>query len=970
MNRLLTISIILVTAISVFAFPVRITTWQVRDDVKRLNALNVSVDNVNPLTQSIIAYVRNDIEFNLLLSNGFLVEKMPDSAREYADKLLLDPSETDDPLRAYLTFTEYTAFMVNIANQYPNICQLVQFGTSVQNRPLYFLKISDNVLQQENEPEVRLVSSIHGNEVVGYDILIRLILLLTSEYGSDLRITNIVNNTELLICPMLNPDGYVSATRYNANGVDLNRNFPSPSGNQHPDGLTWQQETLAFINHALENSITLSANYHGGALVVNYPWDYTYALAPDNDLLIQASLTYSNHNSPMYNSPVFPQGITNGAEWYVIQGGLQDWSYGFTGGMDLTIEVSNDYWPNSSTLDTYWAQNQESVLSLIEFAQKGVHGLVTNSAGSPLPASITINSPGIDIKTDPQVGDYHRMLLPGTYTLTAYSPGYTLQSSEVVVPPNTAVTNNFVLEPLVYTDFTATITNHAGMPLSNASGTLKHGYEVFDFQTNAQGSFSLQNIPADKLTAQITAPGYGVCKSSFTNSEENNRHIFVLPAPLFYDDFENGLGNWTVQSPWAIVTDNVNRVLTDSPTGNYSNNRNINAVMSTPVSLNNIINPMLSFNIRHYLESNYDFLYVQASSSGVSWNTLALFTGESSTWQTISLPLDDYVGGNLHLRFKLTSDNSITADGVYLDNVCITGLATNQTVYGDIDANWIINLDDAQHIMQYSVGNNPIPQIDSPPWEAFRFEAADVDNDDQITATDAFYIYKRINLYDSAFPAQGGNAFAFVNPGISVVVHEENLLNIIAQNPANLRALSLEFSSAGNLAVQSVNWNPNLQNVITAVGTDNRKIAFLAFNNSVSGNPIVGLTVSTPDEYVTCAGQVNDAGFMADINLTSNNDITMPPLVTALLGNYPNPFNPQTRISFSLSQDNTPVVLSVYNLKGQLVTTLIDINMNKGVHNVTFDGKDINDNPLSSGIYYYKLIIPAKSFTGKMVLMK
>jgi hypothetical protein len=132
----------------------------------------------------------------------------------------------------------------------------------------------------------------------------------------------------------------------------------------------------------------------------------------------------------------------------------------------------------------------------------------------------------------------------------------------------------------------------------------------------------------------------------------------------------------------------------------------------------------------------------------------------------------------------------------------------------------------------------------------------------------------------------------------------------------------------------------------------------------------VGITVSTPDEYVTCAGLVNDEGFVADINLTSNDDISMPPPVTALLGNYPNPFNPQTRISFSLSRDNTPVVLSVYNLKGQLVTTLIDSNMNKGIHNVIFSGKDRKDNSLSSGIYYYKLVTPAKSYTGKMVMMK
>ena len=74
-----------------------------------------------------------------------------------------------------------------------------------------------------------------------------------------------------------------------------------PTGVQHPDGNQWAPENIAIMDFSNEHNFVLSANFHGGSLVANYPWDYTYALTPDNDLFIQAALTYTSHNSSMYN---------------------------------------------------------------------------------------------------------------------------------------------------------------------------------------------------------------------------------------------------------------------------------------------------------------------------------------------------------------------------------------------------------------------------------------------------------------------------------------------------------------------------------------------------------------------------------------------------------------------------------------------------------------------------------------------
>jgi len=970
MKQSLIIMLLLLLFITLMGYPVKITSWQMKEDIKRLNELNASIDYVNPETQTIIVYVPDDENYNLLLANGFQTERIADLAKEYADTLWEETKDSDNPMRAYYTWTEFITFMQNTATQYPNICQLVQFGTSVQGRPLYFMKISDNFTQQENEPELRYFSSIHGDEVVGYDLLIRLIQLLTTQYGTTPRISNIVNNTELWICPMLNPDGYIAHERYNANNVDLNRNFALPVGSQHPDGMTWQPETIAVMNHGNEQSINLSANFHGGALVVNYAWDYTYTLAPDNDLLIQAALSYAFNNSDMYNSTEFPQGITNGAQWYVATGTLQDWVYAFNGAMDMTIELGQTKWPPSTQLDSYWNLNQESLLSYIEFVQKGLHGTVTNSAGTPLNATITVNAPGINIKTDSQVGDYHRMLLPGTYLVNAYADDYQSATAEIVIPANTAVTHNFVLMPEQTTDFSGVVLNLSGNPVANAVVKLSRANNSVQAQTNASGEFAFADVAQDEYMVKITASGFGVYSNNFILNEDSNRQIFVLSNPIFFDDFESGLANWTVQSPWAIVTQNTNHVLTDSPSGNYANNLTREVVLSGPVSLSYVSNVTLSFDIKYSLEANYDFLYVYASTNGTSWNLITSFTGVSTEWQNQSFSLNSFANNNLFLKFRLSTDNGITADGVYIDNVMISGLSTVQTVYGDTDANWMINMLDAQNILEYSVGNNPIPQIDTYPWSAFRLEAADVDNDNQISATDAYYIYNRLLSYSSAFPAQNGNNISFSNPMLTHADGQGQCGLYFLSNPQYLKSLSLNFSASEALTIDVLDWQIPVDDVITTSSTDSKSISALILNNAQLTSSLLNMSFTTSAEVITCTGLVNDIPVNFNIGTTPNDDNHTEVIPTALIGNYPNPFNPETTIRFSLEKDNILVRLSIYNTKGQLVRNLVNANLDKGYHNYKFDGTDVSRQKLGNGIYFYRLVTHDKEFIGKMVLLK
>jgi len=102
---------------------------------------------------------------------------------------------------------------------------------------------------------------------------------------------------------------------------------------------------------------------------------------------------------------------------------------------------------------------------------------------------------------------------------------------------------------------------------------------------------------------------------------------------------------------------------------------------------------------------------------------------------------------------------------------------------------------------------------------------------------------------------------------------------------------------------------------------------------------------------------------------TANEDVEAPMLVTSLKGNYPNPFNPNTTIQFSLDKASNATV-QIFNTKGQLVKTLVSGNKAAGTYNVAWDGTDNNGRKVSSGVYLYRLQTPSFHASQKMVLMK
>jgi len=345
--------------------------------------------------------------------------------------------------QSYRTYTQIAQLLQDAQTAHPTLCQRVSIGTSVQGKPIWALNISGNIGVEEDEPEFKYISTMHGNEWVGNEMMLYLIDELLSEYGSDPQITNLVDEMDIWIVPVMNPDGFAIPQRGNINGVDLNRDFPDRISDPVNTTAGRAAETAAVMNWSFARSFTASANFHTGALVANYPYDNNnsgadvYTPCPDDDLFIWVCEQYSQHNSPMWNSPTFFHGITNGADWYTIDGGMQDWNYHWMGCNEITVELSNTFIPSAAQIPTYWSQNRNSLLAYMDTALIGVRGLVTDAAtGEPLDATVTVVGRDHAVYTDPDVGDYHRMLLPGTYNLTFTAAGYGSKTINNVVVNN------------------------------------------------------------------------------------------------------------------------------------------------------------------------------------------------------------------------------------------------------------------------------------------------------------------------------------------------------------------------------------------------------------------------------------------------------------------------------------------------------------------------------------------------------
>ncbi|MBC8276604.1 MAG: succinylglutamate desuccinylase/aspartoacylase family protein [FCB group bacterium] len=673
------------------------------DQIQDIISNKIIIDKIDGLTALIYL---NESELADLKAKGYNVKYIPDPSKEYADWLWETTKDSDDPLDDYHTFEEFTTELEAIVAANPDICRMESAGLTVQGRELWVMEISDNVGVEEDEPEFIYVSTIHGDEVVGLELCLYLIHYLADNYPEDPQVRFLIEETDIHIMPWMNPDGTMAHSRFNANGQDLNRTFPDYVDDPYDLVAGHPQEVKVAMEYDQDHNFILSANYHGGALLMNYPFDSNpngqsvYTATPDDAWFIDLSLAYSTHNLPMYNGS-FSQGISNGAAWYTITGGMQDWCYVWRGRADVTIEVSNVKWPPPETLPGYWEDNRESMLAYMMKIHRGIRGIITDAVtGEPVEAIINVNDNPNEVYTDPQVGDYYRLLPPGFYVVNVYSYGY---------------------EPVIISDVEV-LTD--GLTRANAQMTPAEPGYFFDTLEGSTAAYSHEPVTvgyADEWhlsDSRSVSPVHSWKFGSTSGGGYSNQADGALITEML-----NILPNSTL-SFWHYLDSEVSS--TYYP---YAYDGGLVEIMMDGSPDWNQINPL----------GDYNYRVRNTGGSGPFAPETPVFGGHIDGREAF-FDLSGYEGPG-QIRFRFGSDGSVTREGWFIDDIEIESPAGSGTVLSisiadeDVHLSW----DEIAGVTGYNIYYADTPYSENYQLLDFTTDLSYIDYDRVTTNSTIYY---------------------------------------------------------------------------------------------------------------------------------------------------------------------------------------------------------------------------------------
>ena len=455
----------------------------------------------------------------------------------------------------YPTYSTYLAMMDTFQTRYPNLCAIDTILASTPGgHTILCAHISNNLNDNEGKPSVFYTSTIHGDEVVGYYMMLRLIDLLLTNYSTNTYITNLVNSIDLWICPLHNPDGTYFAsdnqinewpisTRYNHNWEDLNRVFPEIDPPVTKD--SYEPEVEAMMQFMETHNFTLAANLHGGAEVFNYPWDsWTSSQHSHADA---DWWEYVGHNFAdtchLYSADYMTEennGVTEGGDWYVITGSMQDYHNWYLGTRHVTIEVCEDKVLSSNLLPDYWGYALRSFLNFIAEADNGIHGIVTDSlTGEPLQALVFISNHDYDhsyVETTLPYGDYHRPIKAGQYSVTYSAEGYLPKTIVTTITDGEKLVQNVQLtQPVGISDYENQITVYPNPAHEFLTVELSDGAEIdnitlYDIQGRLVVANNYSPLPSGifKLDVRNLPAGTYILHIRTTNNSEIVRKVHIL----------------------------------------------------------------------------------------------------------------------------------------------------------------------------------------------------------------------------------------------------------------------------------------------------------------------------------------------------------------------------------------------------------------------------------------------------------
>ena len=583
-------------------------------DIQTLFNAGMEFDHLTYTKDNAIQTFISDNDFAILQSTGFTYERLIDDwyshyenlpkLTEFEKQQFIQQSKTDfnvggfgyGSMGGFYTLAEINAKLDTMYMLYPNlITQKFSVGLSIENRPIYAVKISDNPNVNESEPQVHMNALIHAREPQAMMTIMYYMYYLLENYGTDPEVTYLVDNREIYFVPCINPDGYEYNRQTNPGGggmwrknrklntggsygVDLNRNFGYMWGYDNigssgtPSSETYrgtsafsEPETQRIRDFANSKNFKVALNYHTYGNYLLYPWGYISSPSPDNAIFDEFSTDMVVYNGYANGQPP--------AILYEVNGSSDDWMYGEQTTKPkifaMTPEVgTSGFWPTQAEIFPLAIENLQPNLYYTWVAGAFVKMINPSFSQQYFNPSdfVEISIPQLRNKG---LSDASSV----TLSLTSDNPEITINNGNISV-------GNILSR--------TTVNNTQKLSFTIGSG-LAADVKVKMIITVATGGTPMY---ADTMSFIVGTPV--IIFADTTNDPAIIWNITATPA----------------NPKWESTTTSYHSApnsYTDSKTGNYVSNATVTMTSKDPINLSTYQHPRLSFWTRYDIEENWDY---------------------------------------------------------------------------------------------------------------------------------------------------------------------------------------------------------------------------------------------------------------------------------------------------------------------------------------------------------------------------
>ena len=673
-------------------------------DVQYLQQAGLEFDHASITKDNGLIVFLDDEEFAKLEMTNYSYDVLIDDWMEYYNsRPQLTEQEKQDFIRqskenfnvggfgfgsmgGFYTLAEVTAELDSMRMLYPNlITEKVSIGNTVEGRPTYMVKISDNPDVNEDEPEVLFTALHHAREPEGMMQMIYFMYYLLENYNTDASVKYLVDHREIYFIPVVNPDGYEYNHQMTPNGgymwrknkqdnngngtfqesydgIDLNRNYgpyaywnsSNGGSSTYPGDETYRgtapfsaPETANIRDFLAAHNIKCELNYHTYGNYLIYPYGALSMETPDSAIFREYSSDMTAYNG-------YFAGLDLEAVGYSTRGNSDDYAYdGDTVAnhgkiFAMTPEVgSTGFWPSQSEI---FPLAEENLMPNLYYAWAA--------------------------------GEFIKLDHPN-YAQQYFNPGDVVEMSPSFRNKGLSDGNNIEINLSSLSSY-ATVNNGTASFSSIPARSTASVSSPLSFTIDGSAPVE-ENI---KLLVTVSTAGVVM-------SYDTLNIIVGIPTYAFVDSTNDPANLWTITSTpsypkWEATTTSYVSAptsYTDSKTGNYLNNATVTMTLTNPLDLSSVNNPRLSYWTKWDIETDWDYCQVKISTNGgSSWTPLEgmytnpgtgsfqppgepLYDGTQTSWVKEEILLSSFSLTNVKFQFQLKSDGSINRDGWYLDDI-------------------------------------------------------------------------------------------------------------------------------------------------------------------------------------------------------------------------------------------------------------------------------------------------------------